>query len=146
MTPTTFLVILVSGLSGAALLFLVGAGLTLVFGALRLINMAHGSLYMVGAFVAVSLVGALAGSVGFAVALVGASIAVGVLGGVIEVAVLRRLTANPARPCPTTSSPGCPPASARRSSCATSQTCPTARSPRRSAARRRLRAVRCTRD
>ncbi len=91
MTPATFLVILVSGLSGAALLFLVGAGLTLVFGALRLINMAHGSLYMVGAFVAVALVGALAGTLGFAAALVGASIAVGVLGGVIELAVLRRL-------------------------------------------------------
>jgi branched-subunit amino acid ABC-type transport system permease component len=90
-TPATFLAILVSGLSGAALLFLVGAGLTLVFGALRLINLAHGSLYMVGAFVAVALVGALAGALGFAVALVAASIAVGVLGGLIETAVLRRL-------------------------------------------------------
>jgi len=82
---------MVSGLSGAALLFLVGAGLSLVFGALRLINMAHGSLYMIGAFLAVALVGALAGTLGFAVAIVTASLAVGALGGVIEVAVLRRL-------------------------------------------------------
>jgi len=89
--PSTFLVVLISGLSGAALLFLVGAGLTLVFGALRLVNMAHGSLYMVGAFAAVSLVGALAGPLGFAVALVAASIAVGVLGGLIELTILRRL-------------------------------------------------------
>ena len=91
MTPATFLTILISGLSGAALLFLVGAGLSLVFGALRLINMAHGSLYMVGAFIAVVLIGALTSAFGFAAAIVLASVAVGALGGLIEVAVLRRL-------------------------------------------------------
>jgi len=90
-TPATFLTILISGLSGAALLFLVGAGLSLVFGALRLINMAHGSLYMVGAFIAVVLIGALTSAFGFAAAIVLASVAVGALGGLIEVAVLRRL-------------------------------------------------------
>ena len=91
MSPETFVVILMSGLSGAALLFLVGSGLTLVFGALRLINMAHGSLYMTGAFIAVAIAGALGGTLGFAAAIVGAAIAVGVLGGLIEVTVLRRL-------------------------------------------------------
>lgn len=91
MSLDTFVVVLVSGLSGAALLFLVGSGLTLVFGALRLINMAHGSLYMIGAFIAVALVSLLGGAVGFWFALAGASIAVGVIGGLIEVAILRRL-------------------------------------------------------
>jgi branched-subunit amino acid ABC-type transport system permease component len=91
MTLDTFVVVLVSGLSGAALLFLVSAGLTLVFGALRLINMAHGSLYMVGAFLAVAVLGALGGALGFAGGVVAASMAVGVIGGLIEIAILRRL-------------------------------------------------------
>ena len=91
MSLETFVVVLVSGLSGAALLFLVGSGLTLVFGALRLINMAHGSLYMTGAFFAVALVPLLGSGVGFWFAIAGASIAVGVIGGLIEVAILRRL-------------------------------------------------------
>ena len=91
MSLDTFVVVLLSGLSGAALLFLVGSGLTLVFGALRLINMAHGSLYMIGAFIAVALVSVLGGAVGFWFAIAGASIAVGVIGGLIEVAILRRL-------------------------------------------------------
>lgn len=91
MSPDTFVVILISGLSGAASLFLVGSGLTLVFGALRLINMAHGSLYMTGAFLGVALIGALGGTLGFAAAIIAAALAVGVVGGVIEVTVLRRL-------------------------------------------------------
>jgi branched-chain amino acid transport system permease protein len=90
-SPDTFVVVLVSGLSGAALLFLVGSGLTLVFGALRIINMAHGSLYMLGAFLAVAMIGTLAGALGFGVGIVAASLAVGVLGGLIELAILRRL-------------------------------------------------------
>src|SRR5260370_25524142 len=91
MSPDTFVVVLVSGLSGAALLFLVGSGLTLVFGALRIINLAHGSLYMLGAFLAVALIGAIGGVLGFAPGIVLASLAVGVLGGLIELAILRRL-------------------------------------------------------
>ena len=48
---------LLTGLSSAGLLFIVSVGLTLVFGALRVINFAHGSLYMVGAFVTATVVG-----------------------------------------------------------------------------------------
>lgn len=51
----TFVTETVSILTNAAMLFVVAAGLTLVFGALRLINMAHGSLFMVGALTAASL-------------------------------------------------------------------------------------------
>jgi len=91
MSLDTFVVVLVSGLSGAALLFLVSAGLTLVFGALRLINMAHGSLYMLGAFLAVAFLGTLSGALGFAGGILAASLAVGAAGGLIEIAILRRL-------------------------------------------------------
>ena len=91
MSLDTLIVLVVSGLSGAALLFIVGSGLSLVFGALRLINMAHGSLYMVGAFLCAVLVATLSGVIGFAAAIVVASVAVGVLGGLIEIAILRRL-------------------------------------------------------
>src|SRR5207247_2843244 len=51
MTPGQVLLFTVGGLSNAAYLFIVAAGLSLVFGALRVINMAHGSVYMIGAFV-----------------------------------------------------------------------------------------------
>lgn len=91
MSPSTFTVLTISGLSGAAILFLVGSGLTLVFGALRVINMAHGSLYMLGAFVAAALIARLSGSVGFWASLVVATLAVGVVGAAIEVTVLRPL-------------------------------------------------------
>ena len=55
MTPEFFLFILINGLSQGMVLFIVASGLSLVFGVLRVINFAHGSLYMVGAFLAFSL-------------------------------------------------------------------------------------------
>ena len=45
----------VNALSQAALLFFLGVGLTLIFGIMRIINFAHGALYMLGAFVGYSL-------------------------------------------------------------------------------------------
>src|SRR5260370_26650326 len=87
MSPDTFVVVLVSGLSGAALLFLVGSGLTLVFGALRIINLAHGSLYMLGAFLAVALIGAIGGVLGFAAGVVPPPLAVGGLRGLVQLAL-----------------------------------------------------------
>ena len=55
MTPEFLLFILINGLSQGMVLFIVASGLSLVFGVLRVINFAHGSLYMVGAFLAFSL-------------------------------------------------------------------------------------------
>ena len=49
------LFILINGLSEGMVLFIVASGLSLVFGVLRVINFAHGSLYMIGAFLAFSL-------------------------------------------------------------------------------------------
>ena len=50
-----YLFILINGLSQGMVLFIVASGLSLVFGVLRVINFAHGSLYMVGAFLAFSV-------------------------------------------------------------------------------------------
>ena len=55
MSPEFFLFILINGLSQGMVLFIVASGLSLVFGILRVINFAHGSLYMIGAFLAFSL-------------------------------------------------------------------------------------------
>src|SRR3984893_13272767 len=60
-----FLLFAVGGLANAAYLFIVAAGLSLVFGALRVINMAHGSLYMIAAFVTVVVANRLGASFGF---------------------------------------------------------------------------------
>ena len=82
---------ILNGLQLGVMLFLMAAGLTLVFGVMGLINLAHGSLYMIGAFAAAS-VAASTGSylLGLAAALLAAAIA----GVVIEVLVIRRLYAR----------------------------------------------------
>jgi branched-subunit amino acid ABC-type transport system permease component len=88
----TLILFVFAGLAQASVLFLVAAGLSLVFGALRVINMAHGSLYMVGAFISTAVVGLVAQTtVGFVAALIVAPAIVGLLGALIEIGVLRRL-------------------------------------------------------
>jgi len=54
---TTFLAILLDGAIYASWLFLVAAGLTIIYGVMRVLNMAHGSFYAIGAYSAASLVG-----------------------------------------------------------------------------------------
>jgi branched-subunit amino acid ABC-type transport system permease component len=81
----------VGGLSTAAYLFIVSAGLSLVFGALRVINMAHGSLYMVAAFVTVVVANQMGAVGGFWAGLLIAVLLTGLLGAVIEIVVLRRV-------------------------------------------------------
>ena len=51
----SFLIQTLNGLASASLLFLVALGLTLIFGVTRIVNFAHGSLYMLGAYVAATL-------------------------------------------------------------------------------------------
>jgi branched-subunit amino acid ABC-type transport system permease component len=82
---------ILTGLSRAAILFIVAVGLSLVFGAMRIVNIAHGSFYMAGAFLAVTVAGVVAGPLGFVAALLIVPLLVAVLGGVIEVTALRRL-------------------------------------------------------
>ena len=84
-------VIEISGaLNSASSLFLASAGLTLIFGAMRVINLAHGSFYMYGAFLMTSLVGFTTGSrFWWAVPL--AALVVALVGAAIEVGVIRRI-------------------------------------------------------
>jgi branched-chain amino acid transport system permease protein len=79
---------LLNGLQFGLMLFLLAAGLTLVFGIMDLINLAHGSLYMAGAYFAASFT-ALSGS--FWLGMTGAVIATAALGVVLEMSVIRRL-------------------------------------------------------
>jgi branched-chain amino acid transport system permease protein len=77
-----------NGLQLGLMLFLLAAGLTLVFGIMDMINLAHGSLYMVGAYLMATLAQA-TGS--FALGLVLAVAATGLIGVLLEISVLRRL-------------------------------------------------------
>ena len=80
-----------NGLQFGVTLFLMAAGLTLVFGVMGLINLAHGSLFMVGAFAAAAVAGA-TGS--FVLALGAALAAAAAAGALVEVLVIRRLYAR----------------------------------------------------
>jgi branched-subunit amino acid ABC-type transport system permease component len=86
-----FLLFAVGGLANAAYLFIVAAGLSLVFGALRVINMAHGSLYMIAAFVTVVVANSMGAALGFWGGLVVAVLVAGAVGALIEIFVLRRV-------------------------------------------------------
>jgi branched-subunit amino acid ABC-type transport system permease component len=81
-----------SGIARGALLFLVASGLSLTFGVLRVLNFAHGSLYMLGAFLAYSIwQGLLIPVVGFYVATVLSALIMAGIGLLIEYFILRRL-------------------------------------------------------
>jgi len=77
-----------NGLQFGVMLFLMAAGLTLVFGVMGLINLAHGSLYMIGAFAAAA-VAAATGS--FVLALIASFVCAAFAGVLIEYFVIRRL-------------------------------------------------------
>ena len=62
MTLTAFLFQALNGLTGASGLFFVAAGLSLIFGVTRIVNMAHGSLYMLGIYLAYSVWRAVGGA------------------------------------------------------------------------------------
>jgi branched-chain amino acid transport system permease protein len=89
--PAKFLLFATGGLADAAYLFIVAAGLSLVFGALRVINMAHGSLYMIAALVSVVVANKLGAGIGFFPALIAAVLVAAAIGAVIEVTVLKRV-------------------------------------------------------
>lgn len=79
---------ILNGLQFGVMLFLMAAGLTLVFGVMGLINLAHGSLYMIGAFAAAATAAA-TGS--FLLALVASLTAAAIAGVIVEMTVMRRL-------------------------------------------------------
>jgi branched-chain amino acid transport system permease protein len=83
---------LLNGLASASSLFLVAAGLSIIFGVTRIVNFAHGSLYMLGTYAAYSLVKMFGGGMlGFWGGVLCAGIAVGLFGALVERLLLRRL-------------------------------------------------------
>ena len=95
MSFSGLIVQLLNGLAGASSLFLVAAGLSLIFGVTRIVNFAHGSFYMLGLFIAWSLVQWLGSGLGFWVAVPLAALLAGLLGTVVEVLLLRRVYRAP---------------------------------------------------
>lgn len=83
---------LINGLATGMAVFLVAAGLTLIFGILKILNFAHGSFFMIGAYVAYTIVGSNPGSIWmFVLAAIGGGLVVGALGYVTDRIVLSRL-------------------------------------------------------
>jgi branched-chain amino acid transport system permease protein len=94
----TFEALLFQGLDGLAAasgLFLVAAGLSLIFGVTRIINIAHGSLYMLGTYVAATIASRVAGGLGFWGGIVATAILIGLIGAAIEIVLLRRIYRAP---------------------------------------------------
>ena len=89
------LVQLLNGLAGASSLFLVAAGLSLIFGVTRVVNFAHGSFFMLGVYIAYSLVERFGAGLGFWPALALSALATGAIGALVEVVVLRRIYRAP---------------------------------------------------
>src|SRR5262252_236850 len=88
---SSFVIQFLNGLASASTLFLVAAGLSLIFGVTRVVNFAHGALYMLGIYAAYSLSGVL----GFWAGVAAAALSVGALGALAEIALLRRLYRAP---------------------------------------------------
>ena len=88
---------ILTGLASASALFLVGSGLSLIFGVTRVVNFAHGSFYMLGLYAAVSLSQAFAGigALGWWGGVLLAALLVALLGAAIEMLLLRRLYTAP---------------------------------------------------
>jgi branched-chain amino acid transport system permease protein len=86
----------ITGLASAASLFLIAVGLSIVFGVTRVVNFAHGSLYMLGAYLAFSFTAAFGDTFfGYLAAILLAAVVVGGLGAVMETSLLRRIYRAP---------------------------------------------------
>lgn len=83
-----------NGLSYGALLFLVASGLSLIFGVMRIVNLSHGSYFLLGGYVALSVIAA-TGS--WALAIPVAALAIAVVGLLVERVFLRSLGSTPLR-------------------------------------------------
>jgi branched-chain amino acid transport system permease protein len=89
-----WLIQIFNGLSYGALLFLVASGLSLIFGVMRIVNLSHGSYFLLGGYVALSVIGA-TGS--WALAIPVAALAIAVVGLLVERVFLRSLGSTPLR-------------------------------------------------
>lgn len=84
-----FIAQILTGLANASALFMVASGLSLIFGVTRIVNFAHGSFYMLGAYIGYSLMQVLPGAFGFWISILLAGVLVGLLGVIVEICVLR---------------------------------------------------------
>jgi branched-chain amino acid transport system permease protein len=84
-----WLILTVNSIAFGGLLFLLSAGFSLIFGLMRIPNLTHGSLFMLGAYFAVSLI---SWGLGFWLAAILAGLGVATFGGLVERLLLRRLT------------------------------------------------------
>ncbi len=95
MNASLIVLALLDGLTQSALLFLVALGLTLIFGVMRILNVAHGSLYAFGGYAAATAGSYIGGSDAIALsllALVLGAVVVGlILGAIIEIGLVRRI-------------------------------------------------------
>ncbi|MBW1705270.1 MAG: branched-chain amino acid ABC transporter permease [Deltaproteobacteria bacterium] len=84
---------LLSGLSGGMLIYLIAVGLSLIFGTLRVLNLAHGAIYMLGAYLCVWLTSSFGHIIPgmFWWTLLLAPLLVALFGGLVEVLLLRRI-------------------------------------------------------
>jgi branched-chain amino acid transport system permease protein len=86
-----------NGLSSASSLFLVASGLSIIFGVTRIVNFAHGSFYMLGAYLAFTIIGQIGAqsAFGFWGSVLLAACLVALIGGLVEISILRRIYAAP---------------------------------------------------
>jgi len=96
MTLSALLVQMLNGLASASSLFLIAAGLSLIFGVSRIVNFAHGSFYMLGVYLAYSIVGKIGSTpLGFWASMLIAAAVVALVGLVVELVLLRRIYRAP---------------------------------------------------
>jgi branched-chain amino acid transport system permease protein len=95
MTLEALLFQALNGLAAASSLFFVGAGLSLIFGVTRIINIAHGSFYMLGLYLAATFATKVGGVLGFWGGIIAAGLVVAALGALIEMLLLRRIYQAP---------------------------------------------------
>jgi ABC-type branched-subunit amino acid transport system permease subunit len=95
MSLSAFLFQAINGLATASGLFLVAAGLSLIFGVSRIVNIAHGSLYMLGTYIAYTFATKIGGVTGFWGGIVATALIVGAIGAVIEFVLLRQIYRAP---------------------------------------------------
>ncbi|MEQ9639814.1 MAG: branched-chain amino acid ABC transporter permease [Alphaproteobacteria bacterium] len=88
--PTVVIRQALSGVANGMLLFLISAGLTLIFGVTRILNFAHGTMFMFGAYAAFSVAGlAIGGLIGFIVGLLFGTAVLAAIGAGLEITLLR---------------------------------------------------------
>src|SRR3984893_4128832 len=85
-----------TGLAGASSLFLIAAGLTVIFGVTRVVNFAHGSLFMLGAYIGWTILTHLPhGPAWFVLGVALTALALAAIGALMEILLLRRLYRAP---------------------------------------------------